>query len=269
MTSVKQYIAAVQNGSKSRGPLTPGTKAQSAQNAVTHGLTCSLHGLSMQSAVLANESQENADKLLQRYLDTWQPATDYEMELAEELAVCRWRLTRAATIESGLFDLTIGENREQLEKEHDYFDEGLHIASAFRTLSAKGGPMNALNRYESRLRNAYSKIAKELAELQGPRSPQMRARLTNTPDQPVQSLTENQEALQNEPEPQNVPPQIEVETAASVTAVSPVVSDPNAEFRSSLLGVLIQFPEIHRQVVGVFDQFDGSDPNPDAIPKAA
>ena len=209
MTPLNKYRASVRNGSKSRGPLTPGTQATSAQNATTHGLSNDLHGLTMQTAVLANESKENARKLLDRYIGDWLPISNAEMELVEELAVARWRICRALTIETGAFDLTIGENREQLTKQHDHFDEGLHIAAAFKTLAAKDGPMNTLNRYDARLRANYNRALRNLLEVRAAlRPPQKSLPESSNIPHSTQLLTDKNNELPNEPTATNTHPPV-------------------------------------------------------------
>src|SRR4051794_14226589 len=85
------------NGSKSRGPITPEGKAKSAQNSLKHGLTSS-------RVVLPGESQADYDQLEASLLQTLKPATELEKELVREMTSARWRLRRIEEIETALIN---------------------------------------------------------------------------------------------------------------------------------------------------------------------
>ena len=89
--------ASRRNGARSRGPKTPAGKSRSSANAIRHGLLA-------KCVVLGNESQENFQDLLGRYLDKFAPLDGVEFGMIEEMIASYWRLRRAMAIERYLFD---------------------------------------------------------------------------------------------------------------------------------------------------------------------
>ena len=99
--SEAQKEASRQNGAKSHGAATPEGKARSSQNSVKHGLYST-------RAVLANESQEEFDKLYLSYCQEWNPAGPSEYDLVQNIAVSRWKINRfenmlAAALDTDMF----------------------------------------------------------------------------------------------------------------------------------------------------------------------
>ena len=106
MTSIRQIEANRRNALKSTGPNTEGGKQISRCNAVRHGLTAEtvIGGLEDAEDYKAFEAAITAD------YDA-QPAV--ERELVLRLSSVLWRLRRATTIETGLFEI-------QAEHLHDH-----------------------------------------------------------------------------------------------------------------------------------------------------
>ena len=107
MTSLKQIEANRRNALKSTGPRTEEGKYRASRNAVRHGLT---------SETLLDPLEDPEDyKLFEEAI-----ATEYDVELAVErelvlrLASLLWRLRRASSIETTLFELAAepGERHE-------------------------------------------------------------------------------------------------------------------------------------------------------------
>ena len=56
------------------------------------------------SLVLANERPEAWDQHLADYIARYQPTSDLEHEMVEDIAFCRWLLIRMRTIDTALWD---------------------------------------------------------------------------------------------------------------------------------------------------------------------
>ena len=98
MTSFRQIEANRRNARKSTGPTTPEGKRRSRRNAVRHGLTAEtvIGALEDASDYKAFEAAITAD---------YDAQSTVERELVLRLASLLWRLRRATTIETGLFDI--------------------------------------------------------------------------------------------------------------------------------------------------------------------
>ena len=84
------------NSQHSTGPRTDDGKSRSSMNALTHGLTAA-------DPVLPNEDRAAYDKLVQDFLDEYQPQTATETRLTRELAAVSWRLDRIPGLETTMF----------------------------------------------------------------------------------------------------------------------------------------------------------------------
>jgi hypothetical protein len=96
MASEKQIAANRQNSKKSTGPKTEAGKQRSRQNAFRHGLTA-------QTVIRLVDSAEAYTDLETLIIADYEPQTTIERVLVERLASLLWRLRRAVTIETGLF----------------------------------------------------------------------------------------------------------------------------------------------------------------------
>ena len=86
MPTNAQIEANRSNALKSIGHRTPAGKAQSARNALQHGLaSISAH------AFLAVEDQAAFERLLHRYVLKYQPALADEVDLLTDAVFCKWR----------------------------------------------------------------------------------------------------------------------------------------------------------------------------------
>jgi hypothetical protein len=88
MRSDKQIQASKINGACSSGPITDQGKRNSARNSTRHGLLA-------QTVVVEVESMDRFHKLLQAYMDEFQPRTESQVTLVETMAVTRWRQLRS------------------------------------------------------------------------------------------------------------------------------------------------------------------------------
>ena len=129
------------NGARSCGPVTEEGKRRSSLNAIRHGLLS-------KSVVLQNESEEGFGQLLAQHIAKLAPADDAEIEAVEEMVASIWRFRRLWTIETRLFDNSIGKRQDT--------DERDRLAGAWSDL-ASGNDLHLLDRYENRLHRMYQR----------------------------------------------------------------------------------------------------------------
>jgi len=98
MTSFKQIDANRRNALKSTGPVTEEGKLQSRCNAVRHGLTA-------ETVIGALEDAEDYKAFEAAIIADYDAQSAVERELVLRLASLLWRLRRATTIETGLFEI--------------------------------------------------------------------------------------------------------------------------------------------------------------------
>ena len=182
MPSRTKSDSARANGAQSHGPLTPEGRAQSAKNSVRHGLTA-------KAVVLPDESQEEFQKLLDAYVDQFQPATAIEYDLVQSMAVARWRLNRIAGIETNLFSIEIAQQSARADEALTNLEPDDYLAWVFKNLANQGKTLPLLLRYEGTLSRTHDRAFKQLEHLQ-------RARKTGEPPQP--------DAQRNEPKPVSI-----------------------------------------------------------------
>ena len=95
-TSTKKADASRANAQHSTGPVTPEGKQRSSANALRHGLTST-------RVLLPGESAEEFEALRLSILERYNPADEYELHLATNIAVTMWRRDRMYAIETELF----------------------------------------------------------------------------------------------------------------------------------------------------------------------
>ena len=98
MTSFRQIEANRRNARKSTGPVTEDGKRRSRCNAVRHGLTA-------ETVIGALEDAEDYQALQAAIMADYDAQSAVERELVLRLASLLWRLRRATTIETGLFEM--------------------------------------------------------------------------------------------------------------------------------------------------------------------
>src|SRR6202161_3083203 len=105
MTSFKQIEANRRNAGKSTGPITQEGKLQSRCNAVHHGLTA-------ETVIGALEDAEDYKAFEAAIIANYDAQSAAERELVLRLASLLWRLRRATTRETGLFEIQADYLRE-------------------------------------------------------------------------------------------------------------------------------------------------------------
>ena len=98
MTSIRQIEANRRNAKNSSGPRPESGKQRSARNALRHGLTA-------ETVVLPLEDAEDYRIFDEAVLAGFNPETAVERELVLRIAALLWRLRRAVSIETGLFQM--------------------------------------------------------------------------------------------------------------------------------------------------------------------
>src|SRR5262245_48524668 len=98
MTSIKQIEANRRNSLKSTGPKTEAGQGTSRRNALRHGLTA-------ETVIGALEDAEDYKAFEASITADYDAQSAVERELVLRLASLLWRLRRATTIETGLFEI--------------------------------------------------------------------------------------------------------------------------------------------------------------------
>jgi hypothetical protein len=105
MTSFKQIYANRRNARKSTGPITQEGKQRSRCNAVRHGLTA-------ETVIGALEDAEDYRAFEAAVIADYDAQCAVERELVLRLASLLWRLRRATTMETGLFEIQANHFKE-------------------------------------------------------------------------------------------------------------------------------------------------------------
>ncbi len=105
MTSFKQIEANRRNACKSTGPVSEEGKQRSRCNAVRHGLTA-------ETVIGALEDAEDYKAFEAAIIADYDAQSAVERELVLRLASLLWRLRRATTMETGLFEIQADHLRE-------------------------------------------------------------------------------------------------------------------------------------------------------------
>jgi len=118
MTSYRQIEANRRNALKSTGPQTAAGKQSSRRNALRHGLTA-------ETVIGALEDAEDYKAFEAAVIADYDAQSAVERELVLQLASILWRLRRATTMETGLFEIQADhlqnywENRRLLSDSRD------------------------------------------------------------------------------------------------------------------------------------------------------
>jgi hypothetical protein len=111
MTSFRQIDANRRNARKSTGPTTEEGKQRSRRNAVRHGLTA-------ETVIGALEDAEDYKAFEAAIIADYDAQSAVERELVLRLASLMWRLRRATTMETGLFEIQADHLRRLARQVH-------------------------------------------------------------------------------------------------------------------------------------------------------
>jgi hypothetical protein len=155
MVSEKQLAANRRNAEKSTGPRTAATKSISSRNNLRHGLTGHI-------SLLPTEDREAHDAFCNELIDSFNPETPMERQLAQSVAEDSWRLNRACAIENNMFALGHHHERREIQ---------IALADA-KTFQTQAVAFNLLSIYEQRINRNRQRNMKLLGELQAERKAQ-------------------------------------------------------------------------------------------------
>ena len=91
LTTQKQRDAARSNGSKSRGPITTEGKHRNRLNSFKHGAYS-------QATLILPEDQKRFDTIFEDYIDRFQPNSEMELEMIDQMVSSSWRRRRHAAM---------------------------------------------------------------------------------------------------------------------------------------------------------------------------
>jgi hypothetical protein len=190
MTSYRQIEANRRNALKSTGPQTDAGKQVARCNAVRHGLTA-------ETVIGALEEAEDYKAFEAAITADYDAQSAVERELVLRLASVLWRLRRATTMETGLFEIQADhlqnyrENRQLLSDSRDLIhtlfrraesdprmkaDKTVEFARCFLRLANQPNfALDRLSRYEATLWRQAGRILYALKTLDR-RKPQERSR---------------------------------------------------------------------------------------------
>jgi len=148
MTSYRQVAANRRNAIKSTGPKTEVGKQRSRCNALRHGLTA-------ETVVAALEDAEDYKAFRAAITADYDAQSAVERELVLRLASVLWRLRRATTMETGLFEIQAG----YLGHQRSLPDPADVVRALFRSPGNEGatpdGALNIMEEVPTRLREQH------------------------------------------------------------------------------------------------------------------
>jgi len=208
--SKKQRKAAQQNGAKSNGPITPDGKSKAAPNAIKHGLTS-------KSVCLSNESREAFNEMQQSLADHFQPATDAEWLIIEEITALSWKIRRCWSIQTQQFEIQLAKDAQDPTSIFKTAD-GATKTTVAEQHHASNKAVENIRRYEERLLRLKDRAITQLLRLQNNRPAQ----------EPLlkQELTPEKQNIQNEPKPPAEVIEINRQTAPETEQTIEKETDP-------------------------------------------
>ncbi len=181
MTSFRQIEANRRNACKSTGPITEEGKQRSRCNAVRHGLTA-------ETVIGALEDSEDYKAFEAAIIADYDVQSAVERELVLRLASLLWRLRRATTMETGLFEIQADYLRE--------LTQGCQSQpKSPEIIYAMLGPADSVDADPDRASHDITNET-EVRPSTGPKSPDLRTdlarcflRLANLPSYPLDRLS--------------------------------------------------------------------------------
>src|SRR5690348_6371909 len=134
MTSFRQIEANRRNALKSTGPTTEAGKQVSRRNAVRHGLTA-------ETVIGALEDAEDYKLFEASIIADYDAQSAVERELVLRLASVLWRLRRAISMETGLFEIQAEQLHHCRENQRQLPDTRDIIHAVFRRSGPEQAPV--------------------------------------------------------------------------------------------------------------------------------
>src|SRR5688572_28422787 len=164
MASPAQIAANRANALKSTGPRTIEGRKRSSVSALRHGLTA-------QTLDLPHEDNAAYDEIRASLYQQYEPATQQECMLVDQLASAWWRTLRVRQIETDMLDLQIQTlNGQYPEKKKSKTTDRHALAVRFVTESEKDF-VNFM-RYDAQIERAFYRALNTLEKLQAVRKKQ-------------------------------------------------------------------------------------------------
>jgi hypothetical protein len=180
MTSFRQIEANRRNALKSTGPRTEDSKQRSRCNALRHGLTA-------ETVIGAMEDAEDYKAFEAAIAADYDAQSAVERELVLRLASLLWRLRRATTMETGLFEIQAGQLLEVRQCRQLGSDQGKIVHTLF--LQPEAGKTTEPNRRPPAL-ETESPAADPASDLA-----QCFLRIANLPTSPLDRLSRYEATL--------------------------------------------------------------------------
>jgi hypothetical protein len=182
------------NALKSTGPRTEQGKANSAHNALKHGLASTQINPLSPGCFLQNENEAEFRILLAEYTATYNPQHRDEFDLLTEAVYAKWRQQRLWIAQSAQIEVAIALNEPKFQKDLPTADHFAHLANG---IAQSEKLMSLYLRYDAQLHRQYLRCLKELRDLQAERTPE--------PDPPNEPITPDPPANVTAPaiEPRN------------------------------------------------------------------
>jgi len=162
MSTTAKILANRQNAAHSTGPKSPEGKQVSSRNATRHGLAGVF-------TVLPHENPEDFNNLAARLRDEFQPETDSETFLVDQMIQSRCRLLRIQRLEALAFEQILTEPGSNT-------DPDARILSA---MCAPGNALDKLQRYAAAAERSYYKALRELRQSRAQNQKSQSAALDN------------------------------------------------------------------------------------------
>lgn len=147
-----------QDEAQADAPFVPKPRDPRALSAYRHGLTGQIH-------ILTAADQAAYGKHCQGYHKSLAPIGPVETDLVQSAAEDRWRLKRAAALEAAIFAYGLSQP-DEITSGNSEVDTAL---AQGRIWLAKGGNLQLLGLYESRMQRRFEKNMAELRTLQAER----------------------------------------------------------------------------------------------------
>jgi hypothetical protein len=156
MATERQIESNKRNAQKSTGPTTEVGRAKSSRNALKHGLTA-------EQVTIEGEDPKQFEAFRDDILESLCPKGAIEEQLAEQIALCWWRLRRVYRMEVAI------------AKEHsEPLDDGMSFlnpkpSDGFIAEKLIAGPFQHLSRYETTIERSLQRALHELERWQARR----------------------------------------------------------------------------------------------------
>ena len=124
------------------------------------------HGITGQIVLLTQADQLAYTEHCEGYKTSLAPVGDVEIDICQAIADDRWRLKRAAALESAIFAAEIA-RPDELTSGNDEVDTSLAMGRAW---VERGNSLQTLTLYESRIQRRFEKNMEMLAKLQQKRA---------------------------------------------------------------------------------------------------